>query len=154
MNRIQSYPKLMSECNEGERLAAQDYLSGYVLCKRMLQLRSYERKRAAGPDAPTNVEQLLQANEQHWEVQMIDIKSTVDNLRNGREKMILYYHFIRGESVSSAARLVGISRRSGYRMLEKGLAMVALVLRKREETLADFQKEAIEYIHKRQEELS
>ena len=60
-----------------------------------------------------------------------EIKELINSLHNGREKMVLYYHFLRGESVESSARLIGISRRTAYRMLDKGIAMVALALRER-----------------------
>ena len=139
-DRQHSYPKLMQACTKEELEAAQDYLAGYCLCQKMLRLRDYERKRAAKPEMPANAEQLLQANEQHWELRIIETTQLVSGMRNGREKLILYYHFIRGESVESAARLIGISRRTGYRMLQKGIALVALALRQRAAELADLQK--------------
>ena len=132
-----SYPKLMEQCTKEELDAAQNYLLGYRLCERMMNLRGYERKRAAKMDEPENAEALLTASEHYWELQIGEIKALINALHNGREKMVLYYHFLRGESVESAAHLIGISRRTAYRMLQKGLAMVALALRER--TLHDCQ---------------
>lgn len=128
-----SYSKLLSKCTQEELDAAQNYLKAYRLCEKMLHLRDYERKRTAKMEEPANAEQILQASACHWELQIVQTKQLINDIRNGREKMILYYHFIRGESVESAARLIGISRRTGYRMLEKGVALVALCLRQRAE---------------------
>lgn len=140
INRQFSYPKLMELCSDEEFARAQDYLSGYCLCEKMLGLRGYERKRSTHSDTPANTEQILQASEQHWELQALEIKALINGMRNGREKMVLYYHFIRGESVDSAARLIGISRRTAYRMLQKGIAMVAITLRQKPEESTDCQK--------------
>ena len=127
-----SYSKLMAECTEEELAAAQNYLLSYRLCEEMLGLRGYERKRAAKADLPDNAKQILQASEQHWELQISEIKAMINGMRNGREKMVLYYHYIRGESTASTARLMGISRRTAFRMQKKGLALVALTLRQTE----------------------
>ena len=137
-----SYPKLLEQCTKEELDAAQNYLLSYRLCERMMNLRGYERKRATRMDEPENAEALLQASECYWELQIREIKALINALHNGREKMVLYYHFLRGESVESAARLIGISRRTAYRMLQKGLAMVALTLRERATREEDWQKNA------------
>ena len=126
-----SYPKLLEQCTKEELDAAQNYLLGFHLCAKMLNLRGYERKRAAKADEPDNAEEILGASERYWELQISEIKELINSLHNGREKMVLYYHFLRGESVESSARLIGISRRTAYRMLDKGIAMVALALRER-----------------------
>ena len=135
-----SHPKLMEQCTDEELAQARDYLLSYRLCEKMLCLRGYERKRSAQPDMPTNDNLFLQMSDQLWEMRMFEIKSLINDMHNGREKMVLYYHYVRGESVECAARLIGISRRTAYRMHEKGLAMVVLARRKKAEALADCQK--------------
>ena len=141
INYHHSYPRLMAECSKEEIDAAQNYLLSYRLCEKMLKLRGYERKRAARIGTPENAEEIIQASEGHWELQVSEIKELINALPNGREKMVLYCHFIRGESVESAAHVIGISRRTAYRMLQKGLALTALALRERARERGDCQNE-------------
>ena len=42
-------------------------------------------------------------------------------MKNGREKLMIYYHYVRGESIEHAANLLDVSRRTGYRLHERGL---------------------------------
>ena len=108
--------------------AAKDYLCGYQLCLDMLNLRKYERKRAYRFPDECSCEDVLQGNEAFWKARMYEVEHLIASLRNGREKFILYYHYIKGESIEHSADLLGISRRTGYRMHRKGLLVVGAVL--------------------------
>ena len=59
---------------------------------------------------------------------MREIELLIASLRNGREKMVLYYRFIRGQSVMYSTDFLGISRRTGYRLYNKGLLTVGKIL--------------------------
>ena len=108
--------------------AAKDYLCGYQLCLDMLNLRRYERKRAKQFWEECSCEDVLQGNEAFWKGRMYEIEHLIASLRNGREKLILYYHYIKGESIERSADFLGISRRTGYRMHRKGLLVVGSIL--------------------------
>ena len=108
--------------------AAKDYLCGYQLCLDMLNLRRYERKRANRFVEECSCEDVLQGNEAFWKARMYEVEHLIASLRNSREKFILYYHYIKGESIERSADLLGISRRTGYRMHRKGLLVVGAVL--------------------------
>ena len=108
--------------------AAKDYLCGYQLCMDMLNLRQYERRRAQRFSEECSCEDILQGNEAFWKARMYEVEHLISSLRNGREKFILYYHYIKGESIERSADLLGISRRTGYRMHHKGLLVVAAIL--------------------------
>ena len=108
--------------------AAKDYLCGYQLCLDMLNLRRYERKRAKIFSEECSCEDVLQGNEAFWKGRMYEIEHLIASLRNGREKLILYYHYIKGESIERSADFLGISRRTGYRMHRKGLLVVGSIL--------------------------
>ena len=108
--------------------AAKDYLCGYQLCLDMLNLRKYERKRAYRFPDECSCKDVLQGNEAFWKARMYEVEHLIASLRNGREKFILYYHYIKGESIEHSADLLGISRRTGYRMHRKGLLVVGAVL--------------------------
>ncbi len=108
--------------------AAKDYLSGYQLCLDLLNLRKYERHRAKRFEEECSCEDILQGNEAFWKARMYEVEHLVASLRNGREKIILYYHYIKGESIERSADFLGISRRTGYRMHRKGLLVVGSIL--------------------------
>ena len=108
--------------------AAKDYLCGYQLCLDMLNLRRYERKRSQRFSEECSCEDVLQGNEAFWKARLYQVEHLIASLRNGREKFILYYHYIKGESIERSADLLGISRRTGYRMHRKGLLVVGKIL--------------------------
>ena len=108
--------------------AAKDYLSGYQLCLDMLNLRRYERHRAKPFGEECSCEDILRGNEAFWKARMYEVEHLIASLRNGREKLILYYHYIKGESIERSADFLGISRRTGYRMHRKGLLVAAAIL--------------------------
>ena len=108
--------------------AAKDYLCGYQLCLDMLNLRRYERRRAQKFPEECSCEDVLQGNEAFWRARMYEVEHLIASLRNGREKFILYYHYVKGESIEHSADLLGISRRTGYRMHRKGLLVVGAVV--------------------------
>ena len=114
--------------------AVRNFLCGYQLCLDMLNLKKYERKRAKIFRDPCDCDALLAGNEAYWRAQMFAIANLVSSMRNGREKLILYYHYIRGESIEHAADLLGVSRRTGYRMHNKGLLMASFLYERMKKT--------------------
>ena len=116
---------------EDERIEeVRSFLCGYQLCLDMLKLRRYERRRARGFSEICDCEDILAGNEAYWRARMFEVKSLIDSMKNGREKLILYYRYIRGESVEHAADLLDISRRTGYRLHRKGLLIASFLYQK------------------------
>ena len=91
------------------REAARNYLCGYQLCLDMLKLRKYERKRAAKFDELCDCEDILVGDEAYWKARIYEIAAFLGKMKNGREKMLLYYRYVKGESVEHAASLLGPS---------------------------------------------
>ena len=115
---------------QGAIQAAQDFLCGYQFCLDMLDLRKYERKRLGCDDSDGVCETLMAADEADLRARMYGISATLNRMRDGREKLILYYRYIKGMSVERASALLGVSRRTGYRLHTKGLQTVARMLEK------------------------
>lgn len=117
-----------------------DFLCGYQLCVDMLQLRRYERKRARSMEEEFDCEDLLAGSEAYWRARMFEINTLLSEMKNGREKMLLYYRYVRGESIEHAASILGFSRRTGYRVHERALVTASYVLErmKKREGIAYF----------------
>lgn len=115
---------------EDQTEAVRDFLCGYQLCMDMLNLRKYERKRAKAFDDPASCEDVLAGDEAYWRAHMFQVNSLLSCMKNGKEKLILYYHYVQGESIEHAANLLGVSRRTGYRLHKKGLVLASLLFEK------------------------
>lgn len=118
------------------RERARNYLCGYQLCLDMLRLRKYERRRAAKFDELCECEDILAGDEAYWKARIYEIATFLGTMKNGREKMLLYYRYVKGESVERAAGLLGLSRRTAYRLWNRALLSAGLLLEKTDPTCA------------------
>lgn len=101
-----------------------NFLCSYQYSFDMLNLHQYERRRARVHfDEEYDSCDLMKGDEAFWKERMCDVRTLISDLRDGREKLLLYYHYIRGMSVEHAADMIGVSRRTGYRMHHRGLLM-------------------------------
>lgn len=128
---------MTEECLNDRVECVRNYLCGYQFCVDMLNLRRYERKRKKIFDDSCECDDLLSGDEVLWRSRMYEIAALVDSMKNGREKLILYYHYIKGESVEHAANMLGISKRTGYRLLNKGLNSISFLFQKKKKTEMD-----------------
>ena len=110
--------------------AVRNFLGGYQLCVDMLNLRRYERKRHKALDENFDCPDLLTGDETYWRARMYEIETLIGRMRNGREKLVLYYHYIKGERIERAADFLGFSRRTAYRVHQKGLLQAAFLYEK------------------------
>ena len=63
---------------------------------------------------------------------MYEIRHFINSLPNSDEKILLYYHYIKGESIEKCAELLGMSRSSAFRLKRKALILAAQVLANRD----------------------
>ena len=110
-------------------------MNGYRVCRELLGLRRYERKRAAAHMEECDVEEILAGDEVFWRARMHAIAAVLGKMKNGREKLILYYHYIKGDSVERIALRLGVSRRTGYRIFQRGLFAVSEYLEEMQKTI-------------------
>ena len=130
--RLEDFERESEAMSESRADRARDFLCGYRLCLDMLNLRRYERRRTPDFEELCRCEDVLSGDEAFWRMRMQEVENVISSLKNGREKLILYYHYIRGESIEHAANLLGISRRTGYRWHNRGLLVVGCILERRE----------------------
>lgn len=125
----------MTEKQIRERIEqTRDFLQGYRLCLDMLNLRQYERKRARMADEEFLCEDILAGDEAYWRARMHQVGLLLENMKNGREKLILYYRYVRGESIERIADRLDVSRRTGYRLHQRGLLSASFLLDRMRQT--------------------
>ncbi len=102
-----------------EIMQTEDYLKGFSLRRKMLRLDRYEREFFGYREEPGEAP----SEEPRLRAEMFGVRHFIMSLENCDEKLLLYYHYIRGESVEKCAELLGLSRASGFRLKKKALAM-------------------------------
>ncbi len=104
-----------------------NYLCSYRLCADMLELHHYERKRARQFSDPCQCKEIMHGDERFWRARMFSVGKLISLMPNGREKLMLYYHYIHGESIEHVSDVLDVSRRTGYRAHMHGLYMLSCV---------------------------
>ena len=120
-------------CKQTDRDAIEEvrnFLSGYRYCMGLLKLGKHERRRAKAFDEPCDEDVLLAGDEVFWRARMYAVKSLIDSMKNGREKMLLHSRYIRGQSIEHISDMLGFSRRTGYRLHQKGLLIASILYQK------------------------
>ena len=100
-----------------------NYLRGYILYQKLLRLDRYERTYFGYRDSEEAI-----PDEPIAKAKMFEIRHFIMSLENSDEKLLLYYHYIRGETVEKCAELLGISRSSGFRLKKKALTVAFEVM--------------------------
>ena len=106
-----------------EREKMINFLRGYSLNRKLLVLDRYEKQfmKASG------AEEMLISEVALARPRMYEVRNFIMSLDNSDEKLLLYYHYVRGESVEKCAELLGISRSSGFRLKNRAIDMAARV---------------------------
>lgn len=98
-----------------------NYLKSYRLNRKLLRLERYEKEYFHPDEA--DFESLGEVPLAR--ARMFDVRHFIMELENCDEKLLLYYHYIKGESVERCAELLGISRSSGFRMKKRALELAS-----------------------------
>ncbi len=110
--------ELMSITTE-QRKDIQGYLRGYTTGRKLLRLERYEQEYFGDGNKDDN----MPCETPLARAKMFDVRHFVLSLPNGDEKLFLYFHYIKGESVVRCAELLGISERAAFRMKNRALAL-------------------------------
>ena len=105
--------------------AAEDYLKSYRMNGKLLRLERYEKEyfyRNDGCDYEAFGETPLAR------ARMYEVRHLINSLENCDEKLLLYYHYVKGEPVERCGELLGVSRSTAFRMKKRGHEMVAIAL--------------------------
>lgn len=107
------------ELTEEEKALIENYLKGFLLCRRMLALKRYEDEYF--DTAEWNCESPAEFTV--VKAKMYEIRHFIMDMPNSTEKLLLYYHYVRNDSVEKCAELLGMSRSSAFRLKRRALAL-------------------------------
>ena len=121
-----------------QRKRIENFLKGYKLNRRLLGIEKYydeyfkdENNFLYSVDSDMLKEAPLAR------AKMFEVRHFILGLPNSDEKLFLYYHYIKGDSVERCGELLGISRRNCFRLKQKALAMAY------EELIEKYNKEPV-----------
>ncbi len=100
----------------------ENYLKSYSLNKKLLRLDRFEHEFMGGSD-DSDTEGFSEAVLAR--PRMYDVRHFIMGLPNSDEKILLYYHFVKGQSIEKCAVLLGISRSSAFRKKKTALRIAA-----------------------------
>ena len=103
----------------------ENYLRSYAFYKKLLRLDKYEQDYFG-----TSALGERSVYEHHGEIslahaKMFEVRHFIMMMQNSDEKLLLYHHYVRGESVERCAELLGISRSSAFRLKKRALTLAA-----------------------------
>ena len=109
--------------------AIENYLKEYRFQGRLVRMDRYEREffRQRQDNAGEPSDQPIAR------AKMYEIRHFLMTLPNSDEKLLLYYHYIKGESIERCAELLDKSRSSGFRLKKRALELAAIYWEKRED---------------------
>ncbi|MBE6577007.1 MAG: hypothetical protein E7653_02575 [Ruminococcaceae bacterium] len=108
---------------EKEKIKVESYLKTYALNKKLLRLEKYCRDFLA--DDIDDAEKHLMNEIPLARAKMFEVRHFILEMPNSDEKLFLYYHYIKEESTEKCADLLGISRRSAFRMRHRALELAS-----------------------------
>ena len=113
----------MSESLKEEEIKiTENYLSSYLLNKKLVNLEKYEQEFFSGDG-----ENITEAFGELplAKPKMYEVRHFIMDLPNGDEKLLLYFHYIKGQSIEKCAKILGISRSHAFRKKKEALVLAA-----------------------------
>ena len=115
-------PKMLLDGMQRKRI--DDFLNGYKLNRRLLGIEKYyDEYFKRESDYLYSVDSDMLKEAPLARAKMFEVRHFILGLPNSDEKLLLYYHYIKGDSVERCAELLGISRRNCFRLKQKALAL-------------------------------
>lgn len=116
---------LAAQAIDADRMSV--ILKQYAYGLKMLRLNSYENEFFNGQLPEDGL--FCTDDEAYIKAHMFELKRFVTSLPPDDRKLFLYYHYIRCETVERCGELLGISRRSAFRLKRRALEYAAIKYR-------------------------
>ena len=134
--------RYMSDVSAEELRAAEEYLSSYRHGARMLDCMRYGKQFMGSEVLPEDPllywsenyedrpDSVPDADEALIRARMFGVRQFISGLRcDSNTRMLLYWHYIRGVSVTRCAEMMDISRAGAFRLRKRALEYAARSLR-------------------------
>ena len=134
--------RYMSDVSAEELRAAEEYLSSYRHGARMLDCMRYGKQFMGSEVLPEDPllywsenysdrpDSVPDADEALIRARMFGVRQFISGLRcDSNTRMLLYWHYIRGVSVTRCAEMMDISRAGAFRLRKRSLEYAARSLR-------------------------
>lgn len=119
---------MLNVADDRARAEVDNYLKTYGFQRKLLRLSRYERTYFGVEESEDD----LPGEAALAHARMFEVRHFIMSLPNGNEKLLLYYHYIKGETVEKCAELLGISRASGFRLKKRALTLATSYLNRGE----------------------
>lgn len=105
-----------------ERTKTENFLKGYETNATFVKMDRYEREyfRSEGDGF---VDEMLPYGVPLAKAKMFEVRHFILELPNCDEKLLLYYRYVKKLTVERCAELLGVSRRTAYRVLDRALRL-------------------------------
>lgn len=103
------------------------FLSEFLLCSSLIEYEATSRKmyQYIGSSTPPL------GNLEYWKTRCRAVVAVISALPPSREKSLLTLRYVNGHSIEACAPLLGVSRRTAYRIHSKAISMASHVLLRR-----------------------
>lgn len=114
----------LAEQREALIKSTDEFLRKYRYGFKLLAMNKYERDYMG----PENCRDGLSCadEEAYVKAKMFEVKRFVTALPSDDRKLFLYYYYIHGETVEKCGELLGVSRRTAYRLKRRALEYAAI----------------------------
>ncbi len=116
----------MALAQERESLirSAEEFLRQYRYGFKLLAMNKYERDYLGPEDCRDGLR--CTDEEAYIKAKMFEVKRFVTSLSSDDRKLFLYYYYIHGETIEKCGELLGVSRRTAYRLKRRALEYAAI----------------------------
>ena len=107
--------------SEEEIRVMENYLKGYAFHEKMTEMDEISRRFFEG-----GIVGLGEMDISLGRVRQFEIRHFLMGMENSMEKLFLYYHYVKGDSVERCAILLGVSRSTAFRLRHRALALAVI----------------------------
>ncbi len=118
----QQKPIANTAVSDEEIQKVEDYLRGYSFHQKMLDARSYEEEFFYPKEDRSDT----RGDFCVARVKMFEIRHFIMGLENCDEKLLLYFHYVKGESIERCGEMLGVSRCTAFRIKKRALCFAAI----------------------------
>lgn len=103
------------------------YLESYGAAKRLLRMMRYEKEYFSEESDESDVMLLPCGDEILLKSKLYEIRRFILNIEDGKEKALLFYHYIKGFSVEKCSEMMNVGRTSAFRIKKRALEKAAVI---------------------------